>query len=203
MSADAMGSSAVRRPAVFLDRDGTITRYVEYCRRPEDLRLLPGAAAAIRRLNDAGRLVVVVTNQSAIGRGWLTVEQLDAIHAKLHRRLRRFGARVDAIYYCPHHPDDGCVCRKPRPGMVLRAARELNVDLSTSFTVGDRLFDVASGQAAGVRSVLLRCGHPAESIDGIVPDHEAPDLAAAVDWILGTRVSDAVRPHPLARATSR
>src|SRR5437763_1025426 len=114
-----MPNHTPRRPAVFLDRDGTITRYIEYCRRPEDLRLLPGAGAAIRRLNDAERLVVVVTNQSAIGRGWLTLDQLSAIHEKLHRSLRRFGARIDAIYHCPHHPDDGCACRKPRPGMFL------------------------------------------------------------------------------------
>ena len=187
-------ATEIRRPAVFLDRDGTITRYVEYCRRPEDLRLLPGAGAAIRRLNDAERLVVVVTNQSAIGRGWLTVAQLDAIHDKLRRSLRRFGARVDAIYHCPHHPDDGCACRKPRAGMFLRAARELGVELSASFSVGDRLLDVASGHAAGVRGVLLRCGHPTEVVEGVTPDHEAADLTAAVDWMLGATDSNAVHP---------
>lgn len=184
MVRDEQPAVAMRRRAVFLDRDGTITRYTEYCRRPEDLRLLPGAGAAIRALNLAGFVVAVVTNQSAIGRGWLTHEQLEAIHAKMRRALRRLGARVDAIYVCPHRPDDGCACRKPHPGLLQRAARELGVSLADSYAIGDRYLDVRSGQAVGSRAILVRSGHAAEAADGVAPDFDAPHLNDAVAWIL-------------------
>ena len=173
-----------RRGAVFLDRDGTVGRYLEYCRRPEDFALIPGAGAAIRRLNAAGLAIVVVTNQSAIGRGWLTADTLERIHEKMRRELSTFGASVDAIYVCPHHPDDGCECRKPKIGMFRRAAEELGVSLADSYVVGDRVLDVRSGQAAGSATVLVRSGHPPEPPCGIVPDYEAPSLCEAVVWIL-------------------
>ncbi|MEK7216908.1 MAG: HAD family hydrolase, partial [Chloroflexota bacterium] len=141
--------SPLGRQAVFLDRDGTLSRYMEYCCHPEEFELLPGAAEAIRRLNDAGMTVVVATNQSAIGRGWLTPETLAQIHEKMRRQLEQAGARVDAIYVCPHHPDDGCACRKPNTGMLEQASRELGVSLEASYVIGDRLLDVRMGRAAG------------------------------------------------------
>jgi histidinol-phosphate phosphatase family protein len=172
------------RRAVFLDRDGTVARYMEYCRRPEDLELLPGVGRAIRMLNRAGFSVVVVTNQSAVARGWLTTEELRRIHEGMHRQLKRSGARVDAVYVCPHHPDDGCGCRKPRPALLQQAARDLGLSLPRSYTVGDRLLDVQSGHAAGTTAILVRSGHPSEEDHGIAPDYEAPTLLEAVRWIL-------------------
>ena len=172
------------RSAVFLDRDGTVTRYLEYCLRPDTLRVLPGVGRAIKRLNQSRLLVIVVTNQSAIGRGWLTAETLERIHEKMRRELKRFGASVDAVYVCPHHPQDGCECRKPKIGMFRRAADELGVSLADSYVVGDRFLDMRSGQAAGSTTVLVRSGHPPEPPCGIVPDHDAPSLREAVTWIL-------------------
>lgn len=172
------------RRAVFLDRDGTIARYTEYCCRPEDLHVLPGAGAAIRRLNEAGLVVVAVTNQSAIARGWLAPETLERIHDKLRRDLARDGARLDAIYVCPHHPDNGCGCRKPAAGLLTRAAEELGLSLAASYMVGDRWLDVLSGRSVGSATILVRSGYRPEPSNGVVPDHDAATLQEAVGWIL-------------------
>jgi len=138
--------------AVFIDRDGTINRDVPYCSRPEDFELLPGAAEAIRLLNEHGFKVVVVTNQSGIARGYFTEEMLARIHDKMRRELARHGARVDAIYHCPHHPDDNCDCRKPKPKMVLQAAKDLDIDLSQSYVIGDDQKDIELARQAGCRA---------------------------------------------------
>jgi histidinol-phosphate phosphatase family protein len=135
--------------AVFIDRDGTIARDVPYCSRPEDFELLPGAAEGIRTLNQHGFKVIVVTNQSGIARGYFTEEMLTQIHQKMLRELAKHGAHIDAIYYCPHHPDDGCDCRKPRPKLVLQAAEELNIDLSQSYIIGDSEMDIELAKQAG------------------------------------------------------
>ncbi len=182
------------RPAVFLDRDGTIVREVEYLREPSQLRLLPGAAAAIRRLNEAGIPVVVVTNQSGIARGMFTEDDLQAVHDELRRRLAARGARLDAVYYCPHHPEatvkeyrKRCRCRKPAPGLLLRAARELDLDLKRSFAVGDSARDAEAGRRAGCRTVLVRTGYGAETekeCGQTCADAIVDDLSAAVDWVL-------------------
>ena len=174
------------RRAVFLDRDDTLCKDVPYCRRPEDLNLLPGAGDAVRRLNEAGYCVVVVTNQSGIARGFLTEGDLTKIHDKMKRDLASFGAHVDGIYHCPHHPDDGCECRKPKPTMILRAARDLGIDLRRSYTVGDRLHDVQMGRAAGTLTVLVRPPDPKEEFKEAsrLADGVSKDLASAVEWIL-------------------
>lgn len=172
------------RPAVFLDRDGTVSRYMEYCRRPEDLALLPGAGAAIRQLNEAKFAVFIVTNQSAIGRGWLTLEGLAAIHDKLCSDLAQEGARLEAIYACPHLPEDGCACRKPRTGLFEQAAREWGVALDASYVIGDRWLDVQSGLAAKATTILVQGGHPPEPPRGVVAHHTAQALPEAVRWIL-------------------
>ncbi len=182
------------RPAVFLDRDGTIVREVDYLREVSQLRLLPGAAAAVRRLNEAGIPVIVVTNQSGIARGMLTENDLRHIHDELRRRLASRGARLDAIYYCPHHPEAAvkayrkrCRCRKPAPGLFRRAAREMDLDLARSFAVGDSARDLEAGRRAGCRTVLVRTGYGArterECGDGCA-EAVADDLSGAVDWIL-------------------
>jgi len=154
------------RPAVFLDRDGTIVREVDYLRSVDQLRLLRGAAEAIRRLNEAGFVVVLATNQSGIARGLLTESDLQAVHDELQRRLAQRGAHLDAIYHCPHHPEASvqayrkrCRCRKPAPGLLQRAARELDVDLARSFAIGDSARDVEAGARAGCRTILVRTGY--------------------------------------------
>ncbi len=153
------------RPAVFLDRDGTIIEEVGYPSRAEQVRLLPGAAAAIARLRQAGFVCVVVTNQSGVGRGILTLEQMHAVNAEMVRQLREAGAELDGLYYCTEapqcadqttieHPD-----RKPGPGMLLRAAREMNLDLAASWAVGDKVSDILAGKNAGCGGgILVRTG---------------------------------------------
>ena len=172
------------RKAVFLDRDGTMAVDVHYCRRPEDFYLLPRVGEAIALLNRAGLAVIVVTNQSAIGRGELTDATLDAIHAKMERELARDGAWVDAIYYCPHLPEAGCACRKPASALFHRAAQELGVSLADSYMMGDKTIDILSGQAVGSRTILVRSDQSPASTESLAPDYEAMTLYAAVRWIL-------------------
>ncbi|MBQ6399109.1 MAG: HAD-IIIA family hydrolase [Clostridia bacterium] len=155
--------------AIFLDRDGTINREVGFLRDIRDFELLPGAAEAIRRINDAGYLAIVATNQPVIARGEVTVAELDEIHRKMETLLGAEGAYLDGIFYCPHHPDRGfegeipelkvvCDCRKPKPGMLLKAAEKFNIDLAASWMIGDREKDVEAGRRAGCRTCLLGGG---------------------------------------------
>jgi D-glycero-D-manno-heptose 1,7-bisphosphate phosphatase len=179
------------RPAAFLDRDGTIIEHVHYLTDPNLVRLLPGAAEAIRALRDAGFACVVVTNQSAIGRGMLTEEGLALIHDEMDRQLAAEGTAVDAIYYCTEAPvdDDRTVVehpdRKPGPGMLFRAAEGLGLDLDASWMVGDLVSDVLAGVNAGCRgSVLLTAGEEAAASSPAVEYHRADDLLAAARLIL-------------------
>ena len=157
---------ANRQKAVFLDRDGTINRYAGYLTNPEDFELLPGVAEAIRKINLSGYLAIVVTNQPSIARGELTFEGLDEIHRKMETLLGQQGAYVDHIYFCPHHPDKGfpgevpslkidCSCRKPKPGMLLQAAEDFNIDLTSSWMAGDDERDMGAGKNAGCHTVLI------------------------------------------------
>jgi len=185
--------------AVFLDRDGAINVEVEYLGRPEQLRLLPGSAEAIRMLNEAGAKVVVVTNQAGVARGYFTERDVEAVHVELARQLERAGAHLDGIYYCPHHPTAGigpyrmdCARRKPNPGMLYRAARELGLDLRRSVLVGDKLSDIEAGVRAGCRTVLVLTGYGEETAKRLQdcsfqPDFVASDLLEAVQWILSAQ----------------
>lgn len=146
------------RKAVFIDRDDTIAQDVPYCSRPEDLKLFPGVGESVRKLNEAGYLAVLVTNQSGIGRGYFDAETLERIHDKLRSDLEAEGARLDAIYYCPHRPDEGCGCRKPATGMLERAVRDLGIDLRSSYVIGDSENDVAMGRKAGCRCIQVTEG---------------------------------------------
>lgn len=157
---------ANRQKAVFLDRDGTMNRYVGYLTKPEDFELLPGVAEAIRKINLSGYLAIVVTNQPSIARGELSYDGLDEIHKKMETLLGQQGAYVDHIYFCPHHPDKGfpgevpslkidCGCRKPKPGMLLQAAEDFNIDLSSSWMIGDDERDVGAGKNAGCHTALI------------------------------------------------
>ena len=166
--------------AVFLDRDGTMAKDVHYCRRPEDFELLPGTAKSVKLLSDHGFKVIVVTNQSGIGRGYFTEETLSLIHEKMKQDLAREDAFVDAIYYCPHHPDDNCDCRKPKPALVLQAARDYDVDLSRSFVIGDLPMDIGLGRAVGAKTILIS----QEKSSELMPDHVAANLYQAAKWIV-------------------
>ena len=159
------------RRAVFVDRDDTIVKDVPYCSRPEDLHLFPGVGRSIKRLNDDGYLVVLVTNQSGVGRGYFDVDLLDRIHGKLKKDLEADGARLDGIYYCPHRPDEGCDCRKPATGMIERAVRDLDIDLRLSFVIGDSENDVAMGKAVGCKCIQLDKGRDFnEAVDLVLND---------------------------------
>ncbi len=148
------------RPALFLDRDGVIIENrADYVRTWEDVVFYPRALEALRLLRDAPYAIVIVTNQSAVGRGIITLEEAESINRRVAAHIRAHGGRVDGLYMCPHAPSEGCACRKPQPGMLLQAARDLHLDLARSWMVGDALTDVQAGQAAGVaQTVLLRTG---------------------------------------------
>lgn len=157
---------SVKQKAVFLDRDGTINKLNGFITKPELLELIPGAAEAIRKINNTGYLAIVITNQPVIARGETSLEELDVIHRKMETELGKSGAYVDDIFFCPHHPDKGfpgerpeykidCECRKPKPGMIFQAAEKYNIDLAQSYMVGDDGRDVEAGLAAGCTPVLL------------------------------------------------
>jgi len=182
--------------AVFLDRDGTICEEVGYIDSIERLRLIPRSAEAIRLLNERGFKVVVVTNQSGVARGFFPESFLEELHAELKRRLQEEGAHLDGIYYCPHHPDEGkapylgvCDCRKPASGLLQEAARDLALDLSSAYVIGDHFSDVECAQGVGAQGILLLTGHGRQTLAQKeswirAPAFIAPDLFEAVNWIL-------------------
>jgi D-glycero-D-manno-heptose 1,7-bisphosphate phosphatase len=174
--------------AIFLDRDGVLNRDSEgFIRTPDEMEIMPGAPEAVARLNRAGYAAFVITNQSGIGRGIMTEEALAAVHAKLRAAMEAAGAHLTAIYHCPHRPDAGCECRKPRPGMVLQAAREYGVDLARSWFVGDKPIDIACGASAGCRTILVPTGLPSYYENPVFtaePDYVCADMDAAARVIL-------------------
>lgn len=173
---------------VFLDRDGVINVEGGYLVRPEDLHSLPGSLEAIAALCEAGWRIVVYTNQSGVGRGYMTAEALDAIHDRLRCEVGKCGGYLTGIYACIHAPDAGCDCRKPKPGLLLQAARDHDLDLSASFAVGDSPRDIGAGHSAGCRTVLVLTGHTniynAADFPAPQPDHVFPTLHAFVTWLL-------------------
>jgi D-glycero-D-manno-heptose 1,7-bisphosphate phosphatase len=187
---------------MFIDRDGTLTEEVGYVNHPARLRLLPRSGDAVQRLNRAGIAAVVTTNQAGIARGYFSEDVLHAVHAELLRQLKRADAHLDGLYVCPHHPREGqppwradCHCRKPKPGLVLQAARELDLDLAGSVVVGDKASDLAVAPAVGARSVLVLTGYGLGEWEyrrdrfPVAPDHVAEDLLGAVEWMLEQRRS--------------
>jgi D-glycero-D-manno-heptose 1,7-bisphosphate phosphatase len=178
------------RPAVFLDRDGTLIEERGYLDRLDLLEIFPWTIDAVRLLNRAGYATVVVTNQAAIGRGIIDEAFLTRVHETMNARFAAGGARIDAWYFCPHHPDAACACRKPAPGLIERACRDMDLDPRRSVTVGDRWLDVACGRAAGTRSVLVRTGHGGHeeehAPEGARADAILNNLMEAVGWILRT-----------------
>ena len=185
-------------PAVFIDRDGTLTEEMGYINHPRRLGLLPRSAEAIRRLNRSGLKAVMVTNQSGVARGYFSEEVLQAVNEALVCQLNAEGAHLDGLYVCLHHPTVGeppyravCDCRKPEPGLLTRAAADLGLDLSRSWMVGDKISDILAGRRAGVGSILVLTGYGLGEWEyrrsrwPILPDHVAEDLLEAVEWIQG------------------
>jgi D-glycero-D-manno-heptose 1,7-bisphosphate phosphatase len=185
------------RRAVFIDRDGTVSEEVGYVNHLDRIRLIDGSATAIRKLNEAGLQTVLVTNQAGVARGYFDEQMVSDVHERLRALLSEQDARLDGIYYCPHHPDVGdppyrqaCDCRKPAAGMLLRARDEMGIDLSSSYIVGDHFKDLRAGAAVGATPVLVLTGYGKgqyehQSADWpFRPRYVAADLAQAVDWIL-------------------
>ena len=173
------------RRFVLLDRDGTINEEVGYVLEPDALALIPGSGSAVRDLRALGLGIVVVTNQAPVARGWITEEDLGAIHARLDGLLAAEGTSVDAIEHCPHDRDDGCACRKPGTLMVERAAARLGFDPAQAFVVGDHAGDMEMGRRVGATTILVRTGHGPEELEGAraFADHVVADLREAADLI--------------------
>jgi D-glycero-D-manno-heptose 1,7-bisphosphate phosphatase len=180
-----------------MDRDGTVCEEVGYVNHVSRVRLLPRSAEAIRRANDAGFQTVVVTNQAGVARGYFDEHLVDEVHDRVREMLAETGARLDGMYYCPHHPDVGgpahrkaCDCRKPRPGMLLRARDEMGIDLGSSFMIGDSVRDIEAGASVRATTVLVLTGYGRGELAyqshrwSVKPAHVAEDLLDAVSWIL-------------------
>jgi len=186
----------VSRPAVFLDRDGTLIEEVGYPSRWNQIRIFPKSFEAVRILNEAGYSTIIVTNQSGVGRGYLTEAELKVLHTRIAEAFAAHHARIEAFYYCPHylHSADSryrmdCRCRKPAPGLALQAAADFDLDLSCSYMIGDKIDDLIFGRAIGASPILVLTGYGHESrkkLDGleIRPAAVAADLRDAVDWIM-------------------
>ncbi len=178
--------------AAFLDRDGTVNIDPGYIGNPDDMELFPHVGEAIKKLKDNGFLVFIVSNQSGIGRGYFTVDDLGKVHERFLSLLSESGASnftgeiIDKIYYCPHKPDEGCSCRKPAAGLIDRACKDFDIDLENSFVIGDRNKDLEMAENAGIKSVLVKTGYgEKESGDLTAPcNYIAEDLKDAVEWIL-------------------
>ncbi len=183
------------RWGVLLDRDGTIIEEVGYISDPARVKLLGNAASSIAQLNRSGIPVIVVSNQAGVARGLFTVEDIEKVNERMRELLACHGASLDGIYYCGHHPDYDieCECRKPRPGLLLKAAEEMDIDLSRSFMIGDKLTDLQAGRAAGTSTVFLLSGFGREELeenrDEILrlSDKVCEDLTEAIQWILEQR----------------
>jgi D-glycero-D-manno-heptose 1,7-bisphosphate phosphatase len=172
-------------PAVFLDRDGVIIREKDFQCDLETVEFIPGAVQALRNLKK-NFLAVVISNQSGVARGYFTEDELFRFQRALDEMLARSNAVISAWYFCPHAPDDGCKCRKPKPGMILRAAEELPIDLPASWMVGDKSSDIGAGKAAGLKTILVRTGYAGQepAAMDVKPDFVADDLLSAVDIII-------------------
>ncbi|CUT03915.1 D-glycero-beta-D-manno-heptose 1,7-bisphosphate 7-phosphatase [Candidatus Chrysopegis kryptomonas] len=181
--------------AIFLDRDGTINEDVNFLSKPEQLILIDGSAEAIKEANELGLKVIVFTNQSGIARGYFTEDDLHKVHKRLDELLAQKGAKIDAYYYCPHHPVEGngeykveCECRKPKDGMLQRASREQNIDLKKSFVIGDRCVDVQAGKTAGATTILVLTGYGRDEYkkckdENFEPDFVAENLKEAIEIV--------------------
>jgi len=180
----------LRGKAVFLDRDGVICENRDdYVKSWEEFVWIPGAKEALSRLMSHGYIAIVITNQSAIGRGIVSRETVDKIHQRMGAEIAQTGGKIEKVYYCPHKPEDGCSCRKPEPGLLLQAAEDLKLDLRTSYLVGDAITDIEMGHKIGLRTIMVKTGKGLSEVADknrwkIRPDYIAQDSSEAVDLIL-------------------
>lgn len=182
--------NAKGRRAVFLDRDNTINLDPGYLSDPDAVALLPNVAQALKRLQDAGFVFVVISNQSGVGRGLFGMEELEAVNNRISSLLREQGVTLEHFYLCVHRPDEDCLCRKPKPYLILKARDELGLDLEKSFMVGDRLCDYECGRNAGIHSLLVLTGpHSEKEAEAVPPDDVFPDMPQAVQHILSLKTS--------------
>lgn len=175
-----------RSRAVFLDRDGTIMEDSNYVGHVDRVVLIPGAANALKRLQQAGYRLFIITNQSGVGRGYFSREAVQEIHAHLDEQFAKSGVKFDRYYVCPHHPEDHCDCRKPKPRFLQEAIREYALDASQCFMIGDRASDIQAGLNAGIKTILVLTGAGKDTLaagEG-KPHHVAADISDAADWIL-------------------
>jgi D-glycero-D-manno-heptose 1,7-bisphosphate phosphatase len=176
--------------AIFLDRDGTIAVDVHYCSRPDDFVFLPTVLTGFKLLSESEFKIIVITNQSGLARGYFNEEVLKNIHDKMQAKVRNSGGRIDAIYYCPHHPDDKCACRKPNIGMIQKAASEWNIQLKDSYFIGDKYLDVETANRAGCKAIIIPNSAPElDLLNGdnsykVKIDRICPDFISAAGWIL-------------------
>jgi D-glycero-D-manno-heptose 1,7-bisphosphate phosphatase len=184
-------------PAVFLDRDGTINEQMGYINHVSRFVMLPGTVQAVRLLNTNGYLTIVVSNQSGVARGYFPIELVDQVHRQMISQLAGQDARIDGVFFCPHHPDGvvseyavSCECRKPKPGLIEKARRQFDIDMSGSFVVGDQCKDIELAAQCGMPGILVRTGYGRGEIEYVLPHghyrpvHVADDLLGAVGWIL-------------------
>lgn len=178
-----------KKVAVFLDRDGTINEDTGYLDSQEKLVIIAGVPSAIKRLNSKGFKVVVITNQSGVARGYFSRDALDAINKRLEDILKKDDAHLDGIYYCPHHPDDNCECRKPKTGMLEKAKKDLHINLEQSYVVGDKVSDVEIARKIGGKGILVLTGMGKNEEKRLIhkPSYIADDLKDAVEWIIKDR----------------
>ncbi len=186
-----MTGSDKKNRAVFLDRDGTINEEVGYLSRLEELKIYDNAAEAIRLLRQKGFLAIVITNQSGVARGFFSEDFILTVHNKMNEYMKERGAWLDALYYCPHHPRYGnehyrkeCSCRKPHPGLLIRAAEDFDIDLKRSYVVGDMPRDMDTARRVGAKGVMVKTGYGRNVVATSKPDYIAEDLLDAANWII-------------------
>jgi len=179
----------MKNRAVFIDRDGTINVDTHYIGDPDRFVMYKGVGEGVRRLKDMGYLIIVVTNQSGIARGYFTIEDLMKVHERMEYEFASFGVRLDGIYYCPHHPDDGCPCRKPNTALFEQAIKEHNIDVAGSFMIGDKELDIIAGKRIGLKTILIPELDMRENLAQNInewqhrPDYIADDFLSATEWI--------------------
>lgn len=175
--------------AVFIDRDGVINEDLgKYVANPDEFVFLPGAIEALKKLHDSDYKVIVITNQGGIGKGVYTEKDLAAIHSKMHKMLEKEGVKLDGVYYCPHHPNEACECRKPRLGLINKAIKEHRIDPKRSFFIGDKTSDIKAGKDVGCRTFLVRTGYAGhDRAYDVEPDFVVSDILEAVNIILTTK----------------
>ena len=188
----------MKKPAVFMDRDGTVNEQMGYINHLDRFVLLPEVGKAIRLLNEAGYLAIIVSNQSGVARGYFPIDLVHRVHEKMKALIKKEGAILDGIYFCPHYPNGkvppygmACDCRKPRPGLIGEACKSFDIDMENSYVVGDRCTDIEMAHEAGLKGIMVKTGYGMGDLEYVFPElpfqpfHVAEDLLDAVKWILG------------------